>query len=114
MADAWGLDYGSYGYFPPEVFMLASTYMYQGERELGLELARNCMRGIMQWGYLWTQPNIVNGATGKRVYGSDYYQNMMLWAVPAAIGPDKDKRDIAAATGPGSLVERVILAGKKV
>jgi hypothetical protein len=39
---------------------------------------------------------------------------MMLWAVPAAIGPDKDKRDIAAATGPGSLVERVILAGKKV
>ena len=113
MADAWGLDYGSYGYFPPEVFMLAATYMYLGQTELGLELARNCMRGIMQWGYLWTQPNIVNGATGKRVYGSDYYQNMMLWAVPAAIGIDNTKRDIAAATGQGSLVERVILAGKQ-
>jgi hypothetical protein len=37
----------------------------------------------------------------------------MLWAVPAALGIDKDKRDIAAATGQGSLVERVILAGKK-
>ena len=109
IAEAWGLDYGSYGYFPPEVFMLASTYMYHGQSELGLELAKNCMHGIVKWGYTWTQPNIVNGATGKRVYGSDYYQNLMLWAVPAAI----QKADLCHACAPGSFVDRIIQAGRK-
>lgn len=108
MAEAWGLDYGTFGYFPPEVFMLAATYMYQGQKEVGMELAKNCMQGIMRWGYMWTQPNIVNGATGKRVYGSDYYQNMMLWAVPAAI----NGQDLGRFTAHGSLVERIISAGK--
>jgi len=110
MAEAWGLDYGSYGYFPPEVFMLGATYLYQGQRETGVELVKNCMHGIVKWGYTWTQPNIVNGATGKRVYGSDYYQNLMLWIVPAAI----NRQDLAAACGPESLVSKVIRAGKQV
>jgi uncharacterized protein (DUF608 family) len=109
MAEAWGLDYGTFGYFPPEVFMLAATYMYQGQKEAGLDLAKNCMEGIMRWGYMWTQPNIVNGATGKRVYGSDYYQNMMLWAVPAAV----NGQDLGRFTAQGGLVDRIILAGKK-
>lgn len=109
MAESWGLDYGTYGYFPPEVFMLAATYMYQGQHQVGLELAKNCMEGIVKWGYTWTQPNIVNGATGKRVYGSDYYQNMMLWAVPAGI----QKHDIKTACAGGNLIDRVIQAGKK-
>ncbi len=109
MAEAWGLDYGSFGYFPPEVFMLAATYMYQGQMEIGAELAKTCLEGITRWGYTWTQPNIVNGATGKRVYGSDYYQNMMLWAVPAAF----NRQDLAGFTRQGSLVDRVMAAGKK-
>ena len=108
MAEAWGLDYGSYGYFPPEVFMLGATYLYQGLRETGMELVKNCMHGIVKWGYTWTQPNIVNGATGKRVYGSDYYQNLMLWIVPAAI----QKADIRTTCARGSLVDKVIQAGK--
>jgi len=109
MAEAWGLDYGSYGYFPPEVFMLGSTYLYQDQRETGMELVKNCMHGIVKWGYTWTQPNIVNGATGKRVYGSDYYQNLMLWIVPAAMS----KTDIRAACAPGSLVDKVIQAARQ-
>jgi uncharacterized protein (DUF608 family) len=110
MADGWGLDYGSYGYFPPEVWMLAATYMYQGQRETGLELARNCVRGIVKFGHTWTQPNIVNGATGERIYGSDYYQNMMLWALPAAI----EKKGLAQACQQGGLIDRVIKAGQKI
>ena len=108
MAEGWGLDYGSYGYFPPEVWMLAATYLYQGEHETGMKLAESCMHGIVKFGYTWTQPNIVNGSTGKRVYGSDYYQNMMLWALPAAI----DRKDVAQACASGSLIDRVIKAGK--
>ena len=109
MAEGWGLDYGSYGYFPPEVWMLAATYLYQGERETGMKLAESCMHGIVKFGYTWTQPNIVNGSTGKRVYGSDYYQNMMLWALPAAI----ERKDLAQASRPGGLIDRVMNAAKK-
>jgi len=109
MAQGWGLDYGSYGYFPPEVWMLAGTYMYQGEHATGMKLAESCMHGIVKYGYTWTQPNIVNGSTGKRVYGSDYYQNMILWSLPAAI----EQKDLAQACSPGSLVDRVIVAGKQ-
>jgi uncharacterized protein (DUF608 family) len=109
MAEGWGLDYGSYGYFPPEVFMLAATYMYQGKSEVGMKLAKSCLWGITKFGYTWTQPNIVNGSTGKRVYGSDYYQNMMLWAIPAAV----ERKDLRGACAPGSLISRVIEAGKK-
>jgi uncharacterized protein (DUF608 family) len=109
MAEGWGLDYGTYGYFPPEVWMLAATYMYQGQQEVGLELAQNCVRGIMRFGHTWTQPNIVNGATGERIYGSDYYQNMMLWALPAGI----EGKDVASTCAPKGLIDRVITAGKK-
>lgn len=109
MAQGWGLDYGSYGYFPPEVWMLAATYLYQDEHETGMKLAESCMHGIVKYGYMWTQPNIVNGSTGKRVYGSDYYQNMILWSLPAAI----EQKDLAQASAPGSLVDRVIAAGKQ-
>ena len=109
MAAGWGLDYGSYGYFPPEVWMLAATYLYQGKRDVGLKLAKNCMWGIVKYGYTWTQPNIVNGSTGKRVYGSDYYQNMMLWAVPAAI----EGKDLGQACATGELIDLVISAGAK-
>jgi uncharacterized protein (DUF608 family) len=108
MAQGWGLDYGSYGYFPPEVWMLAATYLYYGEHDTGMKLAESCLHGIVKYGYTWTQPNIVNGSTGKRVYGSDYYQNMLLWSLPAAI----EQKDLRHATAPGSLVDRVIRAGR--
>ncbi|OFX17751.1 MAG: hypothetical protein A2Z18_01820 [Armatimonadetes bacterium RBG_16_58_9] len=41
-----------------------------------------CLRG-----YMWDMPNIMRGDadTGERTCGNDYYQNMMLWALPAAI-----------------------------
>ena len=101
--------YGTYGYFPPEVFMLAATYIYNGQRTTGLRLAKTSLEAIVKWGYTWMQPNEVNGQTGQRIYGSDYYQNMMLWALPAALAGN----DIRRATAPGSLVQRVIDAGRR-
>jgi uncharacterized protein (DUF608 family) len=109
MAPGWEIDYGVYGYFPPEVWMLAATCLYQGEREVGLQLARNTLHGFVKFGHTWTQPNMVNGATGERIYGSDYYQNLMLWALPAAI----EGIDLARACTQEGLVERVLKAGKK-
>ena len=103
--------YGTYSYFPPELFMLAMTFMYEGQREFGLDLLHRCLHNIVcRWGYTWDAPNIIRGDadTGQRTFGADYYQDMMLWAVPAALmgasmeGPCK----------PGGLVDRVIQAGK--
>jgi uncharacterized protein (DUF608 family) len=109
-AAAWGAGYGSHGYFPPEVYMLGATYMYAGDHETGLKVVQSCLEGIsVKYGYTWTQPNVVSGDTGKRIYGSDYYQNLILWAVPPAI----KGQDLAGFTKPGGFVERVIAAGKK-
>ncbi|HIQ04375.1 MAG TPA: hypothetical protein EYH31_01620, partial [Anaerolineae bacterium] len=101
-----GWNYHPHAFFPPEVVMLGMTYMYEGEKEFGLELCRRCWANIVQNGMAWDQPNIIRGDTGERVYGGDYYQNMMLWAIPAAlIG-----RDLSGPCAPGGLVDRVIQA----
>jgi uncharacterized protein (DUF608 family) len=101
--------YGPYAMFPAEVLVLAMTYIYSGEKEFGLDLARRHWETIVcRQGHGWDMPNIVRGDTGERVYGTDYYQSMMLWALPAALAG----QDIHAGTAKGSLVDRVLEAGK--
>ncbi len=103
------IGYGPNTFFVPEVYMLAMTYMYAGEREFGLELARRCVRALIDNGGEWNQPNMIRGDTGIELFGSHYDQNMMLWAIPAAL----EGKDIAAACAPGGLVDRVIQAARK-
>jgi len=105
------VGYGPYSMFPPEVLMLAMTYMYEGEVDFGLELARRHWHNIVcEKGRTWDQPNILRGDvdTGEFVYGHDYYQNMMLWALPAAMQGE----DLSAPTRPGGLVDRMIKAAR--
>ena len=91
--------YGPFSYFPPELFMLSMTYMYEGHRDFGLALLQRCLANIARWGYVWDFPNTTRGDcdTGQRTFGADYYQNMMLWAVPAALqdadlaGPNRER-----------------------
>ena len=56
-------------------------------------------------------PNIMRGDadTGESVYGHDYYQDMMLWSLPAAL----DGKDLAAPAQPGGLVDRVVKAARR-
>jgi uncharacterized protein (DUF608 family) len=99
--------YAADAYFPPEVLMLGMTYMYQGEMEFGLELCRRCWENIvLAQGWGWEQPNIVRGDNGQRIYGADYYQNMMLWSLPAAI----EGKGFDGPCEPGGLVDRMIRA----
>lgn len=44
--------------------------------------------------------------TGERAFGNDYYQDMILWSLPAAI----QQKNVAWPTRPGGLVDRVIKA----
>jgi uncharacterized protein (DUF608 family) len=104
--------YGTFSYFPPELLMLAMTYMYHGQKEFGLELARRCWENIVCKQRLrWDQPNFFRGDidTGERTFGNDYYQNMMLWSLVAAL----DGGDLSEPCKPGGLVDRVIKAGAR-
>ncbi len=104
--------YGPYSYFPPEALMLAMTYMYHDQQEFGLELARRVWHNIVcMQGYTWDMPNIVRGDvdTGERTFGNDYYQDMMLWSLPAAIMG----KDFSAPAKPGGLVDRVIRRARR-
>jgi uncharacterized protein (DUF608 family) len=104
------VGYGAYGIFVAEVYMFAMTLMYAGEQEKGLEVARRCVYNqVIAHRYSWDAPAIIRGDTGERTYGSDYYQNMMLWSLPAAILG----QDLRRASEPGGLVARVIKAGEK-
>jgi uncharacterized protein (DUF608 family) len=103
--------YGTYSYVPPEALMLAMTYMYNGDREFGVELARKVWHNLIcLQGYTWDMPNIMRGDvdTGERTYGTDYYQDMMLWSLPAAL----DGKDLSAEAKPGGLVDRVTRAAR--
>jgi uncharacterized protein (DUF608 family) len=101
--------YGPYTYFVSEQLMLAMTYMYAGDMEFGLEQARKCLENLLNKGYYWNQPCIVQAATGERISGYDYYQNLMLWSVPAAV----EGKDLHGPCAPGGVVDRVIEAGRK-
>jgi uncharacterized protein (DUF608 family) len=101
--------YGQYAMFVPEMVVLSMTYLYAGERDFGLELARKHWENLcLKQGHIWDLPNNIHGDTGKRVFGTDYYQNMMLWAMPAAVAG----QDIRTSSGPGSLMDQVITASK--
>jgi hypothetical protein len=56
-------------------------------------------------------PNIMRGDvdTGERTYGNDYYQDMMLWSLPAAI----QRQDFSGPTRPGGLVDRILKAARR-
>jgi len=103
--------YGAYSYFPPELMMLGMNYMYEGQVPFGTELVRKMWYNIVcLQGYTWDVPNIMRGDvdTGERVFGNDYYQDLMLWSLPAAIAG----QDFAAPTKPGGLVDRILTAAR--
>ena len=103
--------YGTFSYFPPEALMLAMNYMYEGQAAYGIELARKVWHNIVcLQGYTWDVPNIMRGDvdTGERTFGNDYYQDMMLWSLPAAI----QGQDFSGPMQPGGLVDRVLKAAR--
>jgi uncharacterized protein (DUF608 family) len=100
-----GPDLERYGTFPPEVIIVAMTYMYHGQRDLGLEIARRSMDNIIRvQGLGYDMPNLIRCDTGARTYGADYYQNMILWGLPASL----QGGDLAVPCKDDGLVKRVL------
>ena len=53
-------------------------------------------------------PNIMRGHvdTGERTFGNDYYQDLMLWSLPAAL----EGKDLSGPAKAGGLVDRILKA----
>jgi uncharacterized protein (DUF608 family) len=99
--------YGPYAMFTAEVVVLGMTYIYAGLKEIGVELVRRHWSNLFfAQKHPWDMPNLVRGDTGERIFGTDYYQCMMLWALPAAMA-DTDLRGFC---GRGGLIDRMIAA----
>lgn len=102
--------YGTYAMFTPEVVVLGMTYIYAGKKEFGVDLVRGHWEDLcLRQGLEWDMPNIIRGDTGARVFGTDYYQDMMLWALPVAM----HGQDLKQGCAQGSLVDRVIRVGNR-
>ena len=64
-------EYGRYPMFTADVAMVAMTYMYAGEQEFGLDLARrHCATLVLGQRHTWDLPNVVLDDTGKRFCGT--------------------------------------------
>jgi uncharacterized protein (DUF608 family) len=106
---------GDYSYWrdtgthAPSGFMLGMTYVYDGQRPFGEDLVRRTMDYVFSRGNAWDFPLVWDVEKGTRFYGSDYYQNMMLWSLPAVLAG----QDLAGPCQPGALVDRVLQAARQ-
>jgi uncharacterized protein (DUF608 family) len=115
----------TYGIFPPEMTILGMTYLYSGDKSTGLEVLKSQFDNlVLKQGYTWDPPNMICGewiiscgdmliqgegaGDGKRTFGNDYYQNQIIWAVPAAM----QGKDLPAMCKPGGLAHRILEAAK--
>jgi len=90
--------------------ILSMTYIYEGEMEYGTEMLRKAMKNMVcDHGHPWDLPNMILGSTGERHFGTDYYQNLMLWAVPAALM----KESLAEFSRQGGLADQIRNAAKE-
>ena len=64
---------------------------------------------VCRHGFTWDLPNMIYADTGKRCMGTEYNQNMILWALPAALAG----QDLAGPCQPNGLVYRVLHAAKE-
>lgn len=100
----------TYGIFPPETLILGMTYLYNGQSETGMEMIQRCLENmVLRQGKGWDMCNQVRADTGEPTFGTDYYQMMIIWALPSAI----DGQDIKAACAKGGLVDRVLTAANQ-
>lgn len=89
----------------PSSLMLAMTYIYNGEPEYGIDLAYRTIKYlVLESRCSWNSTLLYRGDTGERLYGLEYYQNLVLWALPSALYG----QDIAGLCKPDGLVDRII------
>ena len=90
--------------FVGENLCAAMTFIFHGQRETGLEIARRIYEAVALTSRTpWKQHCLIDADTGLPVWGEDYYSNMVIWALPMACA----NQDIAAFV-QGELVRELI------
>jgi len=104
-----GIEYNANDFFPPELLMLAMTFMQDGRLSDGLGLAKRCMHEIVcVQGKSFNSPNLIRGDRTQSTFGNDYYQMLMIWALPAVI----ENKSLEEYGSDGSFVKEIIKAAK--
>ena len=99
-----------HGVHAPGSLMAAMAHMYRGDREHGLDLSRRVMETLVcRQRLAWDIPILYRADTGEGIWGNDYAQMMMVWALPAAVA-GKDLASYAAATD--GLIDRILRAAR--
>jgi uncharacterized protein (DUF608 family) len=80
-----GWNYNPHAFFVPENLMLAAQFIAAGDRQTGLAIAERCWANLTRNGLTWDQPNLLDASTGQPIYGNDYYQNLIVWTLPATL-----------------------------
>lgn len=64
----------------------AMTFIYHGRRDTGVEIARRLYDAVaVKNRSPWNQRCLLNGETGLPQWGTDYYSNVVIWALPMAL-----------------------------
>jgi uncharacterized protein (DUF608 family) len=72
--------------FVGENLCAAMTFIYYGQRDTGLEIARRLYDAIaVKNRSPWNQRCLLSGETGMPQWGTDYYSNFVIWALPMAL-----------------------------
>jgi len=96
--------------FTGETICLACTFACAGDSETAEEIAHKLMENIaLRQRAAWDMPNIIDRETGEVAYGTDFYQMMILWALPLAFL----SQDITTACGPGGFIDRILSAARQ-
>jgi len=102
---------GKYNWNETQAIYCALSFIYEGQREFGLEMLRKyCENNACRWGYVWDGPcsHSAFEDDGEATYGWDYWFNACIWAAPAALA----NQDLSGPCKAGGLVDRIIKAGE--
>jgi uncharacterized protein (DUF608 family) len=92
------------GIFTGECLSAAATIIYEGRANDGIEMARRMMEAIVvQSRAGWEMPNLLN-SDGKIIHGNDFYQMMIVWALPLALRGE----GISEICVEGSWIDRIL------
>ena len=71
--------------FVGENLCAAMTFVYHGQGNTGLEIAKRIYEAVaLRTRSPWNQRCLIDADTGLPVWGDDYYSNMVFWALPMA------------------------------
>jgi len=88
----------------------AMTFMYYGQIEVGMEIARRLYDAIAVLHRTpWNQYCLVSADDGHPIWGQDYYSDMIFWAIPMA----RKGLDITSFVAEGGLVDQILKTGEK-